>query len=177
MLVHPTLVAAILGCVDGRDQRRVEAPGKVIAGTRDQPVVTVNQIEVKPVAEFDSGGQHVGVHPFHPGHELAQIGRSFRLDDAVDLDTRHLFLNRRLFPSPGQDVNLDPETDQGFGKLPHMTRQATLYERRVLPGDNQDAGQSLGGIGGVGLGRQEWSQSQIRSEVAEPRMYGYSVIR
>src|SRR5947199_8192300 len=35
----------------------------------DLPVVSVDDVEVVPVAELDPGGEHVGVHPLHPRSE------------------------------------------------------------------------------------------------------------
>ena len=75
MLVDPALVAAVLGGVDRRHQRRVEALGEVVAGVGDEPVVAVDEVEAVAVAELDPGGQHVGVHPLDPGDELAEVGR------------------------------------------------------------------------------------------------------
>ena len=86
MLVDPALVAAVLGGVDRRHQRRFEALGEVVAGVGDQPVVAVDEVEVVAVAELDAGGEHVGVHPLDPGDELAEVGRAVRLADAVDVD-------------------------------------------------------------------------------------------
>ena len=73
VLVDPALVAAVLGRVDRRHQRRAEAPREVVAGHRDEPVVAVDEVEVVAVAELDPGGEHVGVHPLDPGDELAQV--------------------------------------------------------------------------------------------------------
>ena len=55
-------------------------------------------------------------------------------------DPAGAFLGRRLLAAPGQDVDLDPELDQRLGELAHVSRQATLDQRRVLPGEDQDAG-------------------------------------
>ena len=69
----------------------------------------------------------------------AEVGRPFRFDDAVDLDSGHLLLDRGLLSTAGQNVNLDAETDQGFGEFPHMAGQPALDQRRVLPGDDENA--------------------------------------
>ena len=73
VLVHPTLVAAVLGGVDGGHQGRPEPPRQVVAGHRHEPVVAVHQVELVAIPELHAGGQHVGVHPLHPGHELAEV--------------------------------------------------------------------------------------------------------
>ena len=83
MLVHPALVAAVLGRVDRDRERRVEALGEVVAGDRDEPVVAVHDVELEPVAELDPGGQHVGVHVLDPGDELGQLRGPLRLQHAV----------------------------------------------------------------------------------------------
>ncbi len=59
MLVDPTLVAAVLGGVDRRYQRRLEALGQVVAGVGDEPVVAVHEVEAVAVTELDARGQHV----------------------------------------------------------------------------------------------------------------------
>ena len=76
MLVDPALVTAVLGRVDRRHERSPEAPGEVVAGGGDEPVVAVDEIEVEAVAELDPGGEHVGVHPLDPGDELAEVARA-----------------------------------------------------------------------------------------------------
>ena len=50
VLVDPALVAPVLGRVDGRDQRRVEAFGEVVAGVGDEPVVAVDEVVAVSVA-------------------------------------------------------------------------------------------------------------------------------
>ena len=77
-------MAAVLGRVNRHHQRRPKALGEVVAGIGDKPVVPVDEVKGIAVAELDAGGQHVGVHPLHPGDELAQIGGPLGLADAVD---------------------------------------------------------------------------------------------
>ena len=143
MLVDPALVAAVLGGVDRRHQRRVEALGEVVAGVGDEPVVAVDEVEAVAVAELDPGGEHVGVHPLDPGDELAEVGRALRLADAVDEDAAATLLGRRLLAAAGQHVDLDPALDQRLGELAHVAGEAALDQRRVLPGEDQDAGHRL----------------------------------
>ena len=140
MLVDPALVAAVLGGVDRRHQRRAEALGEVVAGVGDEPVVAVDEVEAVAVAQLDAGGEHVGVHPLDPGDELAEVGGALRLADAVDDDAAAALLDRRLFAAAGQHVDLDVALDQGLGELADVAREAALDQRRVLPGEDQDAG-------------------------------------
>jgi hypothetical protein len=94
MFVDPALVATVLGGVDRRDQRSVEAPRQVVAGHRNEPVVAVNEVELEAVAELDAGGEHVRVHALDPGDELAQVGGPGRLADAVDVNAAGELLGR-----------------------------------------------------------------------------------
>jgi hypothetical protein len=138
VLVDPALMAAMLGRVDGRDERRVEAAGEVVARVGDQPVVPVDEVEVEAIAKLNTGGQHVRVHPLHPGHELVQLGRAGRLPDPVHPDPGHRLLVRRLLPTPGEHVDLGVPLDERLRQLPHVASQPALDQRRVLPGENQD---------------------------------------
>ena len=88
VLVDPALVAAVLGRVNRRDERRVETAGEMVAGVGDQPVVAVDQVEVEAIAQLDAGGEHVRVHSLHPGDELVELGGAGRLHDAMDVDPR-----------------------------------------------------------------------------------------
>ena len=101
VLVDPALVAAVLGRVDRRHQRRAEAPGEVVAGRRDEPVVAVDEVEVVAIAELDAGGEHVGVHPLDPGDELAEVAGPARLAHAVDVDAADDLLGAATPRRPG----------------------------------------------------------------------------
>jgi hypothetical protein len=140
MLADPALVATVLSGVDGGDQGSFEAPGQVVAGVGHQPVVAVHEVEGEAVAELDPGGQHVGVHALHPGHELAQVSRALGLADAVNRHAIGLFLGRRLLSPPREHVHIDLQLDQGLGELANVTGQTALDQRRVLPGENQQPG-------------------------------------
>ena len=158
MLLDPALVAAVLGGVDRRDQRHVVAAGEVVAGAGHEPVVAVDEVEFVAVPELDPGGEHVGVHALDPGDELGQVGRAFRLDDAVDQHAGHLLLDRGLLPAPGQDVDFDAEADQGLGELAHVPGEPAFDQRRVFPGDDQD---SVRGHGRAGLRGEQRGQAQV----------------
>ena len=159
VLVDPALMAAVLGRVDRRHQRRFEALREVVARVGDQPVVAVDEVEVIAVAELDAGREHVGVHPLDPGDELAQVCRPFRLADAVDEDAAGALLGRRLLAAAGEHMDLDFALDQGLGELADVAGQAPLDQRRVLPGEDQDAGHRQ-----RRLGLQQRSEAQIRGE-------------
>ena len=144
MLVHPALVTAVLGRVDRRHERSPEAPGEVVAGGGDEPVVAVDEIEVEAVAELHPGGEHVGVHPLDPGDELAEVARAGRLENAMDVDPVGDLGSRGLLAAAGQHVHLDPEIDQALGELADVPGQAAFDQRRVLPGKDEDSAQVKG---------------------------------
>ncbi len=162
MLVDPALVAPVLGGVDRRHQRRAEAPGEVVAGGGDEPVVAVDQVELVAVAEVDAGGEHVGVHPLDPGHELAEIARPRGLEHAVDVDPADALAGRGLLPAAGQDVDLDPEPDERLGELADMPRQPSLDKRGVLPGEDEDSAH-VSGRYGSSSGAGERSGARLRT--------------
>ena len=58
---------------------------------------------------------------------------------AVDVDAVHHLLGRRLLAAAGEHVDLDPAVDQALGELADVARQPALDQRRVLPGEDQDA--------------------------------------
>ncbi len=49
-------------------------------------------------------------------------------------------LGRRLLTAAGQHVDLDLALDQRLGELAHVAGQPALDQRRVLPGEDEDAG-------------------------------------
>ena len=139
VLLDPALVAAVLGGVDRHDERAAEAVGEVVARDGHQPVVAVDEVEVVAVAELHPGGEHVRVHVLDPGDELAELARPARLADAVDEHAVHVLLGRGLLEGSRQDMNLDVLLDELLGELAHVARQAALDERRVFPGQDEDA--------------------------------------
>ena len=46
VVLYPALVATVLGGVDGRHVRHAQAIGKRRGGSRHEPVVAVDQVEV-----------------------------------------------------------------------------------------------------------------------------------
>ena len=141
VLVDPALVAAVLGRVDRRHERRAEASREVVAGHRDEPVVAVDEVEVVAIAELDPGGEHVGVHALDPGDELAQVGRPGRLADAVDRGRRGDLLGGDSSPPRVRTWTSMPGAGEALGELAHVAGEPALDQRRVLPGEDQDSGQ------------------------------------
>ena len=139
VLVHPALVAAVLGGVDRHHERGAEALGEVVAGRGHEPVVAVDHVEVVAVAHLHAGGEHVRVHVLDPGHELAQVARALRLANPVDEHAAHLLLGGILLAPAGEHVNVHVLRGQVLRQLAHVARQPALDERRVLPGQDQDA--------------------------------------
>ena len=103
--------------------------------------MAVDEVEVEAVAELDAGGQHVGVHVLDPGDELPEVARAGRLAHAVDEDALELVLGRHALVAAREDVDLQVlDGDQLLGQLAHVPGQTALDQRRVLPGEDQDAG-------------------------------------
>ena len=163
MLVHPSLVAAVLGGVDRRDQRRPEALREMVAGICNQPVVPVDEIEGEAIAKLDARRQHVGVHPLDPGDELAQVRRPLRLTDAVDGYPAGLLLRGRLLPATGEDVHVEVEVDQRLGQFAHVARQPALDQRRVFPGEDQQPGHTR-------LRLQQWDEAEVWCQGSHSRV-------
>ena len=159
VLVHPALVAAVLGGVDRHHQRAAEALGQMVAGHRHEPVVPVDHVEVVAVPDLHAGGEHVGVHVLDPGHELGQVARALGLADAVDHHALDLLLGGSSWPA-GEHVHLDVLGRQVLGQLAHVARQAALDERWVLPGQDQDA--QVGGSAERGPGGSQAAECQVR---------------
>ena len=154
VLVDPALVAAVLGGVDRDHQRAAEALGEVVAGVGHEPVVPVHHVEVVAVAHLHAGGQHVGVHVLDPGDELGELARALGLADAVDHHALQLLLGRRLLEPAREHVHLGVLRHEVLGQLAHVAREAALDQRRVLPGEDQDArwqGEARSGTGGRSL--------------------------
>ena len=165
VLVDPALVAAVLGRVDRRHQRRVEAPREVVARHRHEPVVSVDEVEIIAIAELDPGGEHVGVHALDPGDELAEVGGAGGLAHAMNVHaTEKLFL-RRLLATAREHVHLGL-VRQVLRELSHVTREPALDQRRVLPGQDQDSVHCFKVVRCV-LGLEQGAQAQVRREVAK----------
>jgi hypothetical protein len=139
MLVDPPLVAAVLGGVDRHDERRAEALGEVVARGGDQPIVPVDHVEVVAVPHLHTGGQHVRVHVLDPGDELAEVARPLRLAHPVNDHSAAELLGRILLASADKHVHVHSLGRQILGQLPHVPRESALDQRRVLPGQDQDA--------------------------------------
>ena len=137
MLVHPALVAAVLGRVHGHQPRHAPPPGERARRRGDQPVVRVDEVEA--AAELGARGQHVLVHVLDPGDErvevvLGEVGLAHAVHgDAVAI------LDRLQPPAAARDdVDLVPVAHQLLGELAHVPREAALDDRRVLPRQRQN---------------------------------------
>ena len=161
VLVDPALVAAVLGGMDGHHERGAEAACKVVAGVRDKPVVPMDDIELEPVTELDAGGQHVRVHPLDPGDELVELGGPGRLAHPVDVDAVDQLLGRGLLSAAGEHVDLGIALDQALGLLADHTGEATLDQRRVLPGQ---------GSGFESSGLEQRRQTEVWGEISDARI-------
>ena len=85
VLLHPALVAAVLGRVHGHEPRALEAPRQLARRARHQPVVGVDEVERERVAERGAGRAHVVVHGVDPGDEGVEVVlRELGLAHAVD---------------------------------------------------------------------------------------------
>jgi hypothetical protein len=139
----------------------------VVAGVRDEPVVTVDEIEAVAIAELHPRGEHVGVHPLDPCDELVQLGGAGRLPDPVDVDPGHHLLGRRLLAAAGEHVDLGVAVDQALGELADVPGEPALDQRRVLPGEDQYAHDGLSP-----LRLQERRQADVGGEIAHARLGG-----
>ena len=116
-----------------------EALREVVAGRGHEPVVPVDHVEVVAVPHLHSCGEHVRVHVLDPGHELAQVARALRLANAVHEHAAHLLLGGILLAAAGKHVDVDSLGGQVLGQLAHVAGEPALDQRRVLPGQDQDA--------------------------------------
>ena len=83
LVLHPALVAAVLGRVDRRHIRDLQLLGQRRGGVRDQPVVTVDEVIGALPGEPQTGREHVVVHLLHPRDEPVQVPRPARLGHAI----------------------------------------------------------------------------------------------
>ena len=71
-----------------------------------------------------------------------------RLAHAVDVDAGDVLLGGHALVAAREHVHLDALGDELLGELAHVPREAALDDRRVLPGEDQDAvhGSSRGAV-------------------------------
>ena len=152
-------MAAVLGGVDGRDERRADAVGQPLGGHCDQPVVAVDDVEVVLCDELAPALQQVVVHAPDPLHELRQRGRIVRLAHAVDVHAVADLVQRTVLAGAGEDVDLDVFVgDQRLAQLADSAGQPAFDDRRVLPRDDQHAADRGGGIGQAARTRREGAE-------------------
>ena len=158
VLVHPALVAAVLGGVDRRDVGQLELVREARRGGGDEPVVAVDDVERGLARERAPGVEHVLVHGLDPLHERVEVAGLARLGHAVDPDAGpHLLRqvaprarasgrSRRRPRRPGASASLPtwrarpPSTIGGYSHDRIRTRVAKA--RRSLPA-----------VGGCAIGR------------------------
>ena len=167
VLVDPALVAAVLGRVDRGHQRRAEAAGEMVAGGRDEPVVAVDEVEVEAIAELDPGGEHVGVHPLDPGHELAEVARPARLEHAMDVDAGDDLL---CAATPRRRGSARGPRRRARRAPPRACARAGRGRPRSAAGTPR-RGSGLGSrevdCGGWGSRLEQWRGVEVRREVAQ----------
>ena len=153
VLVHPPLVAAVLGRVDGDQPREPRAAGDLAGRVGDQPVMRVDQVDAELVGELIAARAHAGVHQFHPGDERLHVSRKRRRLEAVD-DHAVPFLARcQARAAPRQDVHLGAVPHEPLRQLAHVARKTALDDRRILPGQYEDAHRARQTLPGVLAGR------------------------
>jgi hypothetical protein len=143
-ILHPALVATVLGRVDRRHVWHAQPVGKRGGGVPDQPVMAVHEIVGVLFGEHLTGREHVVVHPLHPRDEAVEVARPARLAHAVHRHARelaHAGARHLRFPAhpAGEHVHGDPLAHQRLGELAHVPGQPALDHGRVLPREKQHA--------------------------------------
>ena len=145
----------------------------MVSSHSDEPVVAVHDVELEPVSELDAGRQHVDVHVLDPRYELAELGWPAGFTDPMKRYPRDRLFRGRLLAAARQDVDVDSERSEVLRQLPHVARQATLDQRRVLPREDQDPHQGAP-LGASGLPQAEGGSRIVEtlSPGASPRSFG-----
>jgi hypothetical protein len=71
MLVHPALMAAVLGRVHGDQPRHAEPARELARRVGHEPVVRVHEVE--RTVELGRRGEHVRIHVLDPGDERVEV--------------------------------------------------------------------------------------------------------
>ncbi len=86
------------------------------------------------------GLDHVLVHGADPRQERVEVAaRRLGLGHAVHAHAGPDLLRRVALPAAGEDVDDHALRHELLGQLAHVARQAALDDRRVLPGQDEDA--------------------------------------
>ena len=132
VLVHPALVAAVLGRVHGHQPRHPAPPRQRPRRRGDEPVVRMDEVEA--AAELGARGQHVVVHALDPGDERVQVVLGeLRLAHAMHHDAVAILDRLQPPAAAGDDVHLVAVAHELLRQLAHVPRQAALHDRRVFP--------------------------------------------
>jgi hypothetical protein len=100
----------------------------------------MDEVERELVAERGAGRAHVVVHGVDPRHEGVEVVLGeLRLTHAVDGHAVAVLDRLEAPAAAGEHVHLDAAADQPLGQLANMAGQPALDDRRVLPGQDQDA--------------------------------------
>ncbi len=111
-------------------------------GAGNEPVVAVNQVVGMLPGQCLTGGEHVLVHPLHPGHEAIEVAWPGGLPHAMDVHSTDLLGGPSLdvgirANATREHIHCHSLADESLGELAHMPRQAALDHRRILPGEDQ----------------------------------------
>ena len=137
--VDPALVAPELRGVHGRDERPPDRVREALGRGGDEPVVAVDDVEVVLGGERAAGLEEIDVELPDPGDELGELDGVGRLRHAVDDDAVALLPHEPRLVPPGEDVDLDAVAHELLGELARVTGESALHDRRVLPGEDEDA--------------------------------------
>ena len=143
-ILHPALVAPVLGRVDRRHVWHAQPVGERRGGVRDEPVMAVDEVVGVLLGQRLAGREHVLVHLLHPGDEAIEVARPARLAHAMHPhagELRQAGLTRLWWiADPAREhVHARPLADERLGELAHVPGQPALDHGRVLPGEEQHA--------------------------------------
>ena len=139
MVLHPALVAAVLGRVHGDQPRPAKLRGHLLGRPGHEPVVRVHEVEGASGHTAPGPREHVVVHIGHPAQERVDVAGEVGLAHAVDVDAMALLLGGKMAAAAGEHVHLDPAREQVLGELSDVASEPALDHGRVFPGEQEDA--------------------------------------
>ena len=140
LVLHPSLVATVLGGVDRRHVGDLEPLGQRRGGVRHEPVMAVNEVVGALLGKRHAGREHVVVHPLNPRDEPVEVAGPAGLGHAMHGHAAALFQQHPVSTLPratGEHIHAYALSDERLGQLAHVSRQASLDHGRVLPGEEQ----------------------------------------